>query len=87
MAATAIIQARVEPALKEEATLVLDAIGLTPSEAVRILFSRIVAERKFPMELLVPNEETLEALRDAREGRLHSAASFDEMLAQLNADD
>lgn len=87
MAATAIVQARMDPALKEEATLILEAIGLTPSEAVRLLFTRVVAERAFPMELLVPNETTLEALREAREGKLHSAASFDEMLAELNADD
>jgi DNA-damage-inducible protein J len=76
-----------DPALKEEATLILEAIGLTPSDAVRILFKRVVAERAFPMELLVPNEATLEALREARSGQLRTAATFDEMLAELNADD
>ncbi|MDQ3695516.1 MAG: type II toxin-antitoxin system RelB/DinJ family antitoxin [Chloroflexota bacterium] len=85
MAATAIVQARVEPALKEEATLIFEAIGLTPSEAVRLFLTRVVAEKAFPMELLVPNEASLDALREAREGRLHSAATFDEMLAELNA--
>ena len=85
MAATAIVQARVEPELKEEAARILAAIGLTPSVAVRILLARVVAEKSFPVELLVPNEASLEALREAREGRLHSAATFDEMLAELNA--
>lgn len=86
MAATVLIQTRVTPTLKEEATVILGAIGLRPSDAVRLLLTRVVAEKAFPMELLVPNEASLEALRQAREGRLHSAATFDEMLVELNAD-
>jgi DNA-damage-inducible protein J len=85
--ATATVRVRLEPALKEKATQILEAVGLTPAEAIRILFSRIVAEQAFPMELLVPNGATLAALEEAREGKLHSAATFDGMLAKLNADD
>ena len=76
-----------EPALKEEATRLLEAVGLTPSDAVRILFTRIVAEQTFPLKSLVPNETTLQALGEACDGTLYSAATFDEMQSELNADD
>lgn len=84
MAATAIVQARLEPEVKEEATRILAAIGMTPSEAVRLLFMRVVAEQAFPMELLVPNATTIAAMR---EKNLPSFDSIDDLLVDLNADD
>jgi addiction module RelB/DinJ family antitoxin len=56
MAATAIVQAWLEPEVKEEVRRILAEIGLTPTAAVRLLFKRVVAEKRFPMELRVPNE-------------------------------
>lgn len=85
--ATTLVQARVDAELKEEASIVLEAVGLNVSEAIRLMLTRIVAERALPFELLVPNETTIAAIREAREGKLHSAANFDDLLVQLNADD
>ena len=84
MAATAIVQARLEPEVKEEATRILAAIGMTPTEAVRLLFTRVVAEKRFPMELLVPNAATVAAIH---EQNLPAFATIDELMADLNADD
>ncbi len=84
MAATAIVQARLEPEVKEEATRILAAIGMTPTEAVRLLFRRVVAEKRFPMELLVPNEATIAAIQ---ERDLPSFATIHDLIADLNADD
>jgi DNA-damage-inducible protein J len=87
MATTTIVQAKVDAELKEEASIVLEAIGLDISDAVRLMLTRIVAEQALPFELHVPNETTIAAIQEARAGKLHSAANFDDLMAQLNADD
>ena len=51
MAATALVQTRIDPALKERATAVLDKMGLTVSDAVRILLTRIANEGALPFPL------------------------------------
>jgi DNA-damage-inducible protein J len=51
MAATALVQTRIDPALKERATAVLDNMGLTVSDAVRILLTRIANEGALPFAL------------------------------------
>ncbi len=50
MAATALVQARIDPALKGRAAEVLDGMGLTVSDAVRILLTRIAREGALPFE-------------------------------------
>jgi len=49
---------------------VLDAIGLTVSDAFRQIMVRIAAEKRLPFEPLTPNEETIEAMRAARGGEV-----------------
>ena len=48
MAASALVQTRIDPALKERAAAVLDKMGLTVSDAVRILLTRIANEGALP---------------------------------------
>jgi DNA-damage-inducible protein J len=48
------LNVRMDDELKQEATAVLDSLGLSASDAVRILFTRIVRQRAFPMELQAP---------------------------------
>jgi DNA-damage-inducible protein J len=51
MASTALVQTRIDPKLKERATAVLDSMGLTVSDAVRILLTRIANEGALPFPL------------------------------------
>ncbi len=51
MAATALVQTRIDPVLKERAAAVLDNMGLTVSDAVRILLTRIANEGALPFPL------------------------------------
>lgn len=60
-----IVHVPVDGQLSDAAAETLDRMGLSPSDAVRILFTRIVAEREFPLELKVPNSETASAMREA----------------------
>lgn len=65
--ATSMLHVRLDDELKSKATEALAAIGLTASDAVRLLFHRIVAEQAFPLELKVPNAETRAAMEESRE--------------------
>ena len=87
MAANAVVRARIDGNIKEEATAVLAAMGLTPSDAFRILMTRVAKEKALPFEPLVPNEETITAMKEARKGKLKSFTSVDDLMADLNADD
>jgi DNA-damage-inducible protein J len=83
----AIVRARVNEEIKEEATIVLSEIGLTLSDAFRMLIIRIAREKALPFEPLVPNAKTIEAIKAARRGNLITASSLDNLLTELNAND
>ena len=70
MAANAMVRARIDQHIKEEATVVLAAMGLTVSDAFRIMLTRVAREKALPFEPLVPNAETIEAMKEARRGNL-----------------
>jgi DNA-damage-inducible protein J len=57
---------RVDDDLKEQATQVLAAMGLTVSDAVQLFLRRVVVEQAFPLELKVPNAETRAAMEESR---------------------
>jgi DNA-damage-inducible protein J len=64
-AASAMLHVRMDEDLKAKATDALAAMGLSTSDAVRLLFHRIVADQAFPLELKVPNAETRAAMAEA----------------------
>jgi DNA-damage-inducible protein J len=66
---------------------VLEAIGLTPSDAIRIMLTRVAREKALPFEPLVPNKKTIEAMKEARRGNLPSFSSAEELMADLDAED
>lgn len=65
----------------------LSAMGLTVSDAFRMMMMRIAAEKALPFEPLVPNAETIEAMKAAKRGELIAVGSPDRLLASLNEDD
>lgn len=87
MAENDVIRARIDGRIKAEATAVLEAMGLTASDAFRMLMTRIAAEKALPFEPLVPNAETIAAMREARRGRLKRFRSVDALMDDLRADD
>ena len=62
------VRARIDEKTKEEAATVLAAIGLTVSDAFRLLMVRIATDKALPFEPLIPNAETIAAMKDARSG-------------------
>jgi len=87
MAENAVVRARINEAVKQEATAVLKAIGLTASDAFRIMMIRIAREKALPFEPLVPNAETIAAMKEARRGGLPSFDSVEDLMADLDAKD
>jgi DNA-damage-inducible protein J len=85
--ASSMVHIRVDGEVKEQAAEALATMGLTVSDAVRILLTRIAAEKAMPFEVRVPNRATLEAMKAGDRGEVFSAASVAEMMAELNADD
>lgn len=91
MMATSMLHVRLDDDLKAKATEALASMGLSASDAVRMLFHRIVAEQAFPLELKVPNAETQASMEEARQmmedvraGRaLPRFRSAEEMIASL----
>ena len=87
MAANQLVQARVDGAVKEEAAAVLAAMGLTVSDAVRLLLTKVAQEKALPFAPLVPNAVTIEAMKEARRGGLPRFNSVQDLLDDLHADD
>lgn len=85
MPANSVVRARIDEHIKQEASSVLAAMGLTASDAFRMMMTRIAREKALPFEPLVPNETTIAAMREARAGHLKSFADVDALMADLHA--
>ena len=82
-----LVQARIDPAVKEEAAAVLAAMGLTVSGALRLLLTKVAHEKALPFAPLVPNAATIEAMKEARRGDLPQFASVEDLFDDLHEDD
>ncbi len=87
MPSNQLVQARVDKEVKEEAAAVLAAMGLTVSDAVRLLLTRVAREKALPFAPLVPNAATIEAMKEARSGNLPQFEDVESLLDDLHADD
>jgi DNA-damage-inducible protein J len=68
MAINAVVRARIDEKTKVRAAAVLATMGLTVSDAFRLLLVKVAAEQKFPFEIHTPNAETVAAMRAADRG-------------------
>ena len=88
MAKTATVRARVEPSLKAKAEVVLDKLGLSPTEAITLYYQQIVRQRAVPFAVAMPNSTTRRSMRDAEVGRkLTREKSAAALVAALDGDD
>lgn len=84
MTTNSVIRARIDGRIKEEASVILAAMGLTVSDAFRVLLTRIAKEKRLPFEPLIPNKKTIEAMKAARRGKLVTVKKVDNLLDSLN---
>lgn len=74
MAANALVQTRIDADVRDRASTVLEGMGLTVSDAVRILLTRTANEGALPLELVTNGQahdawfraKVQEALEDTR---------------------
>lgn len=83
---TEFVRARIDPNTKLEAEAVLGAIGLSLSEAFRLMVHRVVADRRLPFDPLVPNEDTIAALRADLDGRVIHVGDPSNLFAVLDGE-
>ena len=87
MAANQLVQARINGVVKDEAAAVLAAMGLTVSDAVRLLLTRVAQDKALPFASLIPNAVTIVAMKEARAGGLPQFTSVQALLDDLRAHD
>jgi DNA-damage-inducible protein J len=85
--ADTIVRARIDEQVKAEAAAVLAGIGLSVSDAFRIMMMRIARDKALPFEPLIPNADTIEAMEALDRGEGVTVGSIDALFADLNADD
>ena len=87
MAATEMVHVRIDKRLKTKAAKTLASMGLSVSDAVRVLLTRVATEQALPFEIKVPNAKTAAAMQEARQGGLPSFNTVADLMADLNAKD
>jgi len=80
------VRARIDTKTKERAADALEAMGLSISDAIRLLMLRIADERRLPFEVKVPNATTQKAIAELESGKGKSFASVDALMVDLHAD-
>lgn len=84
MAKTAIIQARIDPEVKNKAQNILSHLNISMSEAISIFLTQITLNRGFPFDIKIPNDLTSETLLKSEKGEeLHKTSSVNELIQEL----
>jgi DNA-damage-inducible protein J len=81
------IRARIDTKTKDRAADALEAMGLSISDAIRLLMLRIADERRLPFEVKVPNATTRKAIAELEAGKGKRFASVEALMADLHEDD
>jgi DNA-damage-inducible protein J len=89
MSKTVTVQARMEPKLKKQADKILASLGINATTAITLFYTQMVLQRGIPLELKVPNDETLAAMRELQDpqqrAKLKKFQTVDELIADLNS--
>ena len=85
MSKTAHISTRINASDKKKAEAVFRKLGITASQAIAMFYKQVTIRKGIPFPVELPNEETQKAIQDAREGRLTTYGSVEELKAKLSA--
>ena len=87
MATSTYVRARIDSETKERATDALEAMGLSVSDAIRLLMLRVADEKRLPFEVRVPNATTRKAIDELEAGKGKRFRSVKALMDDLNAND
>jgi DNA-damage-inducible protein J len=80
------VRARIDADTKDRAAEALQAMGLSISDAIRLLMFRVADERRLPFEVKAPNATTRKAIKELDAGKGKKFDSVEALMADLNAD-
>jgi DNA-damage-inducible protein J len=80
---TAIINARIKPDLKTDVEKILSQLGITTTQAITLFFEQVKMNKGIPFELKIPNDETVQAMKDARANRDMTTTSIEQLKEDL----
>lgn len=83
MAADTVVRARIDSDTKAQATEALQAMGLSVSDAIRLLLLRVAEEKRLPFAVQVPNATTVKAMRELDEGKGKRFSNTEELFQDL----
>ena len=81
------VRARIDTDTKERAASALEAMGLSISDAIRLLMLRIADEHRLPFDVKVPNASTKKAMAELEAGKGKKFVGVDDLMSDLHADD
>ncbi len=81
------VRARIDTTTKRRAANALGAMGLSISDAIRLLMLRVADERRLPFEVKAPNATTRKAIAELEAGKGKRFNSVNALMTDLNADD
>ena len=81
------VRARIDRQTKQRAEEALKAMGLSTSEAIRLLMIRIADERRLPFEIKAPNPVTAQAIADLESAQGQVFETIEDLMTDLHADD
>ncbi|MCY3599315.1 MAG: type II toxin-antitoxin system RelB/DinJ family antitoxin [Gemmatimonadetes bacterium] len=84
MSTDTVVRARIDSDTKARATEALTAMGLTMSDAIRLLLLRVADEQRLPFAVQVPNSSTLAAMKELDEGKGRHFGSAQELFRDLD---
>ncbi|MGV8936289.1 MAG: type II toxin-antitoxin system RelB/DinJ family antitoxin [Allorhizobium sp.] len=82
MATDTVVRARIDTATKDQATEALAAMGLSVSDAIRLLLVRVAADKEFPFAIKVPNAKTRKAMAELEQGKGNRFVSADALFKE-----
>lgn len=86
MAQEARISSRIDRDLKDESEAILAELGIKPSQAIAMFYTQIVKQRGLPLELKIPNEETISAMQEIMDDT-PTFENVNDLMADLHSED
>ena len=84
MSKTAVIQARIDPEIKEKSQKILKALNISMSEAISLYLTQITLNRGIPFDIKLPNNTTFDTFHKAETGKeVHAVNSVDSLFKEL----
>lgn len=85
MAKTAVVQARIDPEVKNRAQTILNKLNISISEAISIFLTQVSLNRGIPFEIKIPHDLTADVLAKSEKGEeLHKVSTADELFQELD---